>query len=133
MPPAIMLVVTFNRPHSGIYRRVHMSRSSIAKAFTAVAIVGLIAAAAPARADDAQTRSRIVRISGLDLRTAGGQSVLRHRVVLAARQVCGPAEKFGSLGYASYDRCVQQAEQQATIRVNALIAAKTADARFAAN
>ena len=102
-----------------------MSHSYTAKAFAAAAIVGLIAAAAPARADDVQTRTQVVRVGTLDLRTAGGQTMLRHRVTLAARKVCGPVETFGTPGYGPYESCLERAQQQATIRVNDLIAGKT--------
>ena len=109
-----------------------MTRFLIATSFAALAAVGLLAAA-PARADDAQTRTLMVRTKGLDLRTASGQAELRVRVAEAAGQVCGPEAKFGDPGYFSYETCLQGAVQQASIRVNALISAKTEAARFAAN
>jgi UrcA family protein len=109
-----------------------MNRSFIATSFAAFAALGLLAAA-PARADDAQTRTLMVRTKGLDLRTASGQAELRVRVAEAAGQVCGPEAKFGDPGYSSYERCLQGALQQASIRVNALIAARTEAARYASN
>jgi UrcA family protein len=101
--------------------------------FAAITAVLLAAAALPAGAAQAQSTTKVLRISADDLRTPAGQDALRHRVHLAARAVCGPVEPFNSPDYVSYTQCIRTAEQGALQRVNALVAQAGSTTRFASN
>jgi UrcA family protein len=104
-------------------------RSSLALAFAASSLLSV--AALPVHAEDAQTATRMVQISDLDLQSAAGAAMLRHRVRIAARQVCGEPATLGSTEYRSYSLCIESAEQQALKTSEALIASVRTGTRYA--
>jgi UrcA family protein len=108
-----------------------MFRRSHCLALAAFGACGLMAAALPARAEDAQTSSLQISVGDLDLHSPAGAAVLRQRVHVAALHVCGEPSSFATLEGQSYQSCVDVAERQGLKVSDALIASARAGARYA--
>ena len=99
----------------------------------ACAFAGLLAAsllvAAPiqpalAQSDtDTEVQTRTVETRGLNLASASDQALLRHRIRMAARQVCGEYEGGPQNAFSDGFRgCVDKAVADASATLNVLIA-----------
>jgi UrcA family protein len=107
-----------------------MSSHRFSLAFAALSLL-VATAAAPVRAEDGQTATRTIQTSDLDLQTEAGAAMLRHRVRVAARQVCGEPAGFPTPDGASYSACIERAEQQALKTSETLIASVRTGTRYA--
>jgi UrcA family protein len=74
--------------------------------------------AATASADDASQRTIRVRYDDLNLSSAFGVNVLKHRVMRAAKQACGNDDELELRLSGGYRRCVTEATERALATVN---------------
>ena len=91
-----------------------------------------MASAAPARAQEVVTTSRLVSLQGLDLGTAAGQHALHHRLAVAAAAVCSGDAEHGRLGDDVYLQCRKEALDEAWSRAGTLVAAAKSRSLLAA-
>ncbi len=93
--------------------------------FLGLAVAGLIATAGPvsAYANERDSDSMTVAARELDLRTPTGAASLRHRVAIAAYNVCAEGKPGDAISSAAFRDCVNAAIRRASRRVETLIAA----------
>jgi UrcA family protein len=72
---------------------------------------------ATASADDASQRTIRVRYDDVNLSSASGVNRLKHRIMSAAKQVCGNDDERELLRSSSYQRCVAEATERALATV----------------
>ncbi len=91
----------------------------------------LVPAAARADQSAVDSRSAVVSTSGLDLATPQDQAVLRHRVAVAAHQVCEQVTQGDGMGSPGYTECFNRAKADARAQVEAQIAMANSRAMLA--
>ncbi len=98
--------------------------------------LGLCAAAAclpgAARAADSSELIATVNADDLDLTTSAGVAMLRHRVALAARNVCAWADPVKRMEYDAFADCVLAAARKAEPQTLAMVAQAGKPAELAA-
>ena len=98
-------------------------RLAAAVGLMALCGMGPVKAAAPAQSADTDTRSVRVRLQGIDLASPSGRELARHRINVAAREACDVAGIAGMRVSADAARCLNTALDDASIRLQALVAA----------
>jgi len=96
-------------------------------AVSALATVALIRGV-PALAETAAVQNvSIVQTGDLHLSTSAGRSALDHRLVIAAREVCGTAPDVDLAGKNQVRRCRSDALAQARARSAAIVASRASE------
>ena len=103
-------------------------------ALTASALIVMSAIAAPARAADSDTQTRLITYNDLDLNTAAGEARLKVRIANAAAAICGPVGGRSIDDHDRVDACRGKAIASASPQMDAVIAsARSSDHRYAMN
>ena len=100
---------------------------------TAVPVLAMLAAGAPAIAADAAGNSTVVRYNDLNLSTPEGEAALNRRIAKAADKVCWQADGPTLNEHLQYDACRSTALASAQPKLNAVIASARSDHRYAMN
>ena len=99
---------------------------------TAAVAATAILAVPPALAADTVTATRVVPLQGLDLAAPSDQTVLRHRLMVAASAVCSDDGGSKNLASEAYLECRKTAFDGAWLRAQTLVAAVKSKSRLAA-
>jgi UrcA family protein len=100
--------------------------------FATVALAAIVLPAAANAAESAPGQTVVsVSTSGMDLANPVAQAMLTHRIVLAARKVCGQDITGDVLSSDAYDICVSSAEADAKSQIKTRIAAASTRAMVA--
>ncbi len=111
---------------------MHDVNTKLSAGAFAAAIMMSAAATLPAKADDTVTSSRVVSLQGLSLSAVSGQQALRHRLLVAASQVCTDGDGGPDLNSAGYLECRSAAFGRAWAQAEVLVASATSRSRMAA-
>ena len=84
-------------------------------------------------AADVDTQSTTVHYRDLNLASAAGEATLRHRIAIAARNVCWAADGPSLDDHARFESCREKAIASASPQMNAVIASARSDHRYAMN
>ena len=98
-----------------------------------LAVLATAAIASPAQAADMNTQSTTVHYRDLNLGSADGEAALRHRIAVAARNVCWAADGPSLDDHARFEACRETAIASASPKMNAVIASARSDHRYAMN
>jgi UrcA family protein len=111
-----------------------MTTRTLVYSAPAFAVMAAVSIAAPARAADSDTQSKVIHYRDLDLTTDAGETTLKQRIARAAANICGPADGRTLEDRARLDACRDNAIASASPQMNAVIAsARSSDHRYAVN
>jgi UrcA family protein len=97
------------------------ARMALASVISA-AILGTAVRSATAQTPDGDVQTSVVSIDGLNLATPAGQSVLHHRLRVAATKVCQNTVGGGSILSDAFTNCFREAMGSAHAHAQHLIA-----------
>ena len=100
--------------------RISIRALRLAPAVCLMLAAGNAAMAQPANMD---TRSVTVSLKGIDLASRPGRALAQQRIAVAAREACDAADTGGLRASAEYARCRAAAVDDASSRLQALVAA----------
>ena len=100
--------------------------------FAAFALAAIALPVAASAAESAPNPTVVsLSTSGMDLANPAAQAMLTHRIVLAARKVCGQAFTDDVLFSDAYDTCVRSAEADAHSQMESRLATASTRAMVA--